>query len=161
MHETLLNLLQVLTESADTDLNALRENKIRPDLNFKSTASYRAVVIVVVIVFLGLGLFLLRGAPFYSGAAPLLLFAAASSLLLFASWSVVTALTVGSLSTVFSLLHPTHIHGLRGADGKLLHQKQQRLASADLNPDVQSLIPSNIISISPFSGLSFCLRFEI
>lgn len=155
IHETLLNLLQLLREGAETDLNAFRENKIRPDLKFKSVASYRAVVIVVVIIFLGLGLFLLGGAPFCSDAAPLLLFAAASSLLLFASWSVVTALTVGSLSTVFSLLHPTHVHGLRGADGKLLHQKQQRLASADLNHDVLSLISSNIISISPFSGLSF------
>lgn len=140
MHETLLNLLQLLRECAETDLNPLRENKIQPDLKFNSADSYRAVVIVVVIVFLGLGLFLLGGAPFCSGAAPLLLFAAASSLLLFASWSVVAALTVGSLSTVFSLLHPTHVHGLWGADGKLLHQKQHRLASADVNHDVQSLI---------------------
>lgn len=32
MHETLLNLLQLFRKGAETDLNALRENKIRPDL---------------------------------------------------------------------------------------------------------------------------------
>lgn len=55
---------------------------------------YQAVVIVVVLVFLWLWVFLLGGAPVGPGTAPLLLLAAAGSLLLLASWSVVTALAV-------------------------------------------------------------------
>lgn len=85
---------------------------------------HRVVVIVVVIVFLGLRVFLLGGAPIGPGTVPLLLFATAGSLLLLASWSVVAALAVRAMgqATIFSLLHPAHVHGLWGADGNLLQK---------------------------------------
>lgn len=105
-------------------------DKKKKKLRHKTNNSYRAVVIVVIIVFLRLGLLLLGRAPFCSSAAPFLLFAAARPLLLFPPWRIVAAFTVRSLSAVFRLLHPTHVHGFRRADGKLLHQQQPGQTSA-------------------------------
>lgn len=129
-HETSCNRF---TEIDAKPIKNKQTNTRDSNLRHESDDSYRAVVIVVIVIFFGLRLLLLGGAPFCPSAAPLLLFATARSLLLFPSGSVVAALTVGSLSAVFRLLHPTNVHGFRRAHWELLHRKQHGLVSVAWN----------------------------